>query len=260
MKTMLFKWGAAIAGFMQLAVAAPAFGQTSDAVLACAGDDCFREGYKDSLNVSTGVIVGLSLGGGTGLASIRKVLIDKSGFPRADTFCLKETSVDGLFWAENAYRGERSSGNWRVAPLARKFHDQLESYGADRVLVTATLPMHQADEACGAVDVVYAPIKPDEKPSGQLTAYVNSSRRYTEAGLWPLGAADDAAPIVEARCEEADLETAGVYDQKCNFDLEEMSIGGVHELRLFFEVPPFGMEPWTGRVALPAGEGSAQAQ
>ena len=258
---------ATIISICALVASTLSLGQTTkivvDAILSCPKDEepCFREGFGDTLNVSSGVVVGLSLGGGSGLASIEEVLIDKSGFPKASAFCLKETSVDGLFWAENSYREAQASEIWRVAPISEQFLDQLEPYGEDEVLATATIALSPLEDLCSAADLIYAPVvNLSENEPKQLTAFINSSHRFTEAGLWELGAADDDPPIAEATCENANLDAAGVYDQVCVIDLEKVSVSGVRELRLFFDAPPFGMEPWTERVALPTRTPTAAGQ
>lgn len=226
----------------------PTFASNSilDAELA---ESTFREAYEDKLNVSTGVIVGLTLGVSSGIGSINEVVLDKSGLSNSEIACMRITSVDGLFWAENAFRIPGDESLWRIKPISKNFKDKVKTYGQTGMVGTVILSEENNEAACTAQAPILTPIIANLSANNQLlVTYINSSGRFTEAELHPV---KQDRLLATGTCQPVKYETAAVYDQVCIFDLTDKQPSGLLEIRLFFDAPPFGVETWNETIALP---------
>ena len=217
-----------------------------DAELA---ETSFREAYEDKLNVSTGVIVGLTLGVSSGIGSINEVVLDKSGLSGSEIACMRITSVDGLFWAENAFRIPGNESLWRIKPISKNFKDKVKTYGQTGMVGTVILSETTDNSACTTQTPVLTPIIANLSANNQLlVTYINSSGRFTEAELHPV---KQDSLLATGTCQSVEHQTAAVYDQVCIFDLTDKQPSGLLEIRLFFDAPPFGVETWNETIALP---------
>ena len=226
----------------------------------------FREGFHETTNVSSSVLAGLTLGGEKGDAQIDQVIIGAAGLPEAGSFCLHVTSRDGQFWSENPFLAPADSKFWSVRDISVKHRQQIaKEYRIRDVFIAAGLvpstkgaggapATAEGAMACTRKKVVYAPtIAFEADRAGPLRAYVNSEGRYTEAELWSGGKL-----AYTGVCNRPPTGATVVFDQVCKFDFAGIPAAGLYELKLFFDAPPFGTEPWTGEVALPGNFGQKQ--
>ncbi len=208
--------------------------------------DKYKEAFVDRLNVSTGVVVGLSLGS-EGIGAKDAIIVDKGGAPDASRFCMRITSTDGLFWAENVFRSDSEAARWRVAPVTKNHSNELSAYKLEELIAAAGL-FDDPEADCDRTPRALAPVVAGD--GDILIAYINSSGRHAEAELRSNGA--NGQLLVAGQCVQSKKKSAAVFDRVCRFDLSQVKRRGVADLKLYFDAPPFGVEEWSEPVALPA--------
>ena len=226
----------------------------------------FREGYRETTNVSSSVLAGLALGAANGATPIHQVVIGAAGLRDAGSFCLHVLSRDGQFWSENPFLAPPDSDFWSVQDISVNYRREIsEKYQFKDVFIAAGLvpsaggsggspATADGEKACELKNVVYAPtIAFEADRAGPLRAYVNSEGRYTEAELWHSGKLAYAGT-----CRRPDGGGTVVYDQVCTFVFAEIPAAGPYDLKLLFDSPPFGVDEWNGRIALPGMAGQAK--
>lgn len=196
--------------------------------------------------------MGLVLGKGTGLKTLNELFIDKSGLPNSNIFCLNSRSTDGLFWAENTFKVKGKQAIWRVSPISKKYKDRLKKYGTKNLVTVAEFVTSSKEKACETVDSVYVPlIDPYDPAQKQLTLYLNSSHLHTEIELLVPVKASEKGQTIKGSCKEAKDDDSAIYDRTCSIELPSLKTGGISELKLFVEKPPFETIEFTEKIALP---------
>ena len=251
--------------FMAMSVfALPQLASAQDSYDAELDGSTFKEGYANTLDVSAGIIVGLSLGQNTGISSLNETFIAPSKTTH-DAMCLRINSVDGLFWSENEFnlrldaRQENRNGNnlpsVRFSPLTNSFMPQLRSYGPKKVIGFGKVSKSdKTDKGKGSVhcesnDYALFPIQSAKAVNKNiLQIYVNSSNRYTTLVL----SLDGSEVRHDVECKPSDFDIAAIFDQSCTIEIPPEFFGQFINASLSFSSPPFGTEVWRETVFIPA--------
>ena len=219
--------------------------------------EVFKEGYSNTLDVSAGIIVGLSLGGNTGITSLKETFIAQPHASNQEAICLRINSLDGLFWSENEYSLENvsttpASKYMRFAPLTRSFLSQLKGYGAGKIIGYGKTELSTDSiktSNCETSNYVLYPIQGSAiNFANQLRIYINSSNRYTQV---ELSSTNNDGPTIEAECARSDFDIAAIYDQTCRVEIPSSLMGNLIQAKLLFASPPFGSEEWTETIFIP---------
>lgn len=213
----------------------------------------FKEGLDDQVNVNGAVLTGLSLGTGTGISSLRNP-VDIAGKSALQAFCVRISSIDGLFWSENPYTSVLRAERWRIDHVTRRHLDGASRYAPGEMVVVASLADGEPSAACGAATRVHVPAVAAGAPTASpLRAFVNAGGRNVEASLTVAGAASGTG--IEAECRPLAREDARflpkIADYVCEFALPKGQQATDAEITLTFSDPPFGEETWVERIQLP---------
>lgn len=166
-------------------------------VLELANASGFTERYAGNTQVNGQFLSGLSYVSGRPTGAFKDL---KLAFVRRDdaapqTLCVRLTSDDGRYWAANMYR---ATGLFNVpprVPIPTKYRDQLDLYGANSLLMLATV----ANDCGDTAQKIYVPGIIGESDEEQLLlAHVNVSQSKVLARL----EAEDKSVLQSGSCKK----------------------------------------------------------
>ena len=166
-------------------------------VLELANAPGFTERYAGNTQVNGQFLSGLSYVSGRPTGAFKDL---KLAFVRRDdaapqTLCVRLTSDDGRYWAANMYR---ATGLFSVpprVPIPTKYRDQLDLYGANSLLMLATV----ANDCGETAQKIYVPgIIGESNEEQLLLAHVNVSQSKVLARL----EAEDKSILQSGSCKK----------------------------------------------------------
>ncbi|AOG12275.1 MULTISPECIES: hypothetical protein [unclassified Agrobacterium] len=166
-------------------------------VLELANAPGFTERYAGNTQVNGQFLSGLSYVSGlpTGAFKDLKVAFIRRDDAAPQTLCVRLTSDDGRYWAANMYR---ATGLFSVpprVPIPTKYQEQLDLYGANSLLMLATVATDCAETA----EKIYVPGIIGQSDEEQLLlAHVNVSQSKVLARL----EAEDHSVLQSGSCKK----------------------------------------------------------
>jgi hypothetical protein len=185
----------------------------------------FTERYAGNTQVNGQFLSGLAYAGKTSAGAFADLKIgllrDIAAAP--SMLCVRVVTDDGRYWAANMYRANGAFDVPPKVPISTKYAEQLDVYGADSVLMLATL----AEDCNEAVGKVYVPgIIGGKSPEPKLVAYVNVSQSKVSASLQ----ADDKSLIEKGNCRKPAGGPRVTYSHVCEIAVPGSMKGKTVEL------------------------------
>lgn len=198
---------AAVAGFV-----APAEAET----LRLVQPDLFHEEFAGGADVSGELLAGLAYGSGAAELDLDALSLHYPEKAAYGQVCIKLTTSDGRYWAQNAYAGEPADEPAAI-PVPTRYEDQLREYRTTDLLALASTG--PCDGERGAlVPVRLAP----KQGADVLVAHVNVNRG-------DVGATLERDGRVIASDERCDRPTSShvAYSRICVLPISEIGDGAV---------------------------------
>ncbi|KQY25927.1 hypothetical protein [Rhizobium sp. Root483D2] len=170
----------------------------------------FTERYAGNTQVNGQFISGLAYAGKTtsGVFSDLRIGLLRDVAAAPSMLCIRVVTDDGRYWAANMYRANGAFDVPPKVPISTKYAEQLDMYGADSVLMLATL----AGNCNEAIGKVYVPgIIGGKSPEPMLVAYVNVSQSKVLASLQ----AEDKSLVEKGKCRKPTGGPRVTYSHVC---------------------------------------------
>lgn len=166
-------------------------------VLELANAPGFTERYAGNTQVNGQFLSGLSYVGGRPAGAFKdlKLAFLRQSETAPYMLCVRLTSDDGRYWAANMYRATGLFDVPPMVPIPTKYQEQLDLYGANSLLMLATV----ATDCSETAQKVYVPgIIGDSDDAQLLLAHVNVSQSKVLVRL----EAEDQSLIQAGRCKK----------------------------------------------------------
>lgn len=209
------------------------------AKLAISEED-FSEGFSGKVNVSTaGALVGMRLGSSAGwdLDSVTLVPENKPD----SIICLRSSTLDGRFWAENPYLVEEGFQATSVGPISKTYRKSLKSYPREQLTFRASVNL---ENDCSSEAVEYY-IPSIGRGDSELIVYLNSGDRNTFSRL----SLDGKTGSIDTKCEPIDGFSSVIADRVCKMDVENFV--GDSTLQVLFITNEGGKDSAFYKIKLP---------
>lgn len=208
-----------------LMFAPSAFSQSEEPVLELANVPDFNERYAGNTQVNGQFLSGLSYAATAtkGALGDLKLGLVRGGDQPSATVCIRVTTDDGRYWAANMYRAKNPSSAPPKIPVPTRYAEQLGVYGADSLLLLATL----AEDCNEAASKVYVPaIIGSRQEKTSLLAYVNVSQSRVVAGLEDEG----KKVLAEGKCRKPAGGPRVTYSHVCEIPVPDTMKGATLDL------------------------------
>jgi len=174
----------------------------------------FSEGYSGQVNVSSsGALIGMRLGSSAAWNLDNVTIIPEND--AGSIVCLRSSTLDGRFWAENPYLIEDGSVATSIGPISRTYRKNLKSYPKNEVAFRAAI---LRGDDCMSKDVEYY-VPSIGQHDSILNIFLNSGDRNTFARLSASGTSEN----ISVECENIDGFSSVVADRVCKMNVEDLA-------------------------------------
>lgn len=201
-------------------------GAESPPMLELANSPGFTERFAGNTQVSGQFLSGLAYStvAALNLKDLR-LAFSRAGGDDPDLICVRLATDDGRYWASNLYRAKDSFDTPPSVPVPTSYEDQLREYGADGLLVLATL----SDDCRETSGKTYVPgLLGPGTHQGSLVAYVNVSQSRVSASLED----GDGTVLQKTSCKKPAEGTKVTYSHLCQFPVTDLAKAGTYKLKV----------------------------